>query len=142
MKQFKSIYIVFTAAVVLSSYSCNKALDLKPLDQLSDASYWQSANDFMLAANAFYAYERNWNDIIFNTSTTTSFNPHSDYNSDIMGAQNAFSRGINTVPATDNYWNSNYSSSTINGVVANFATGAWSRIRQINYLLSKASAYS
>src|SRR5690242_15954906 len=59
MKKLSLKYIMLLTTVVLSvaQFSCNKALDLKPLDQISDASFWKTPNDFMLAANQFYTFE-------------------------------------------------------------------------------------
>ncbi|OIN57300.1 RagB/SusD family nutrient uptake outer membrane protein [Arsenicibacter rosenii] len=111
------VKLLVIGALSVSQTSCNKMLDLTPLDQLSDASYWKSANDFMLAANAFYTYQRTFNDVV-------SDQPHADLRGDIMAGQNAFSRGLNTVPTTDGSYNT-----------------AYSRIRTINYLLNKAQTY-
>ncbi|PRY30443.1 putative outer membrane starch-binding protein [Spirosoma oryzae] len=118
MKPIRFLYTVaLVGALTLTQSSCNKVLDLDPLDQLSDASYWKTPNDFMLAANQYYTYLRSFNDVLFD-------NPHFDGRSDIVGGQNAFSRGTNTVPTTDGNWNNNYT-----------------RIRIINYLLDKAATY-
>jgi hypothetical protein len=115
MKKVSIIYALLVG-VLLSLFSCNKALDLQPLDQLSDASYWKSANDFMLAANKFYTYQRTFTDI-------QQDNPHSDGRSD-YGGINAFSRGTNTAPTADGSYNT-----------------AYTRLREVNYLLGKAATY-
>jgi len=109
--------------LTLTQNSCNKALDLDPLDQLSDAAYWQTPNDFMLAANQFYTYERSFIDVLYDANGSTQ-NYHSDIKSDFIAGQNAYSRGLNTVPTTDANYNNNYS-----------------KIRTINYLLDKAATY-
>ncbi|MVM35990.1 RagB/SusD family nutrient uptake outer membrane protein [Spirosoma sp. HMF4905] len=127
MKPYRILHILLlVGALTLTQTSCNKVLELDPLDQLSDAAYWKTPNDFMLAANQYYLFLRTFTDAV-------SDNPHADIRSDIVGGQNAFSRGTNTVPTTDGVWNSNYSGSV--------PTGAWSRIRVINYLLDKAATY-
>jgi len=115
MKKLQYILIAGIAVMVLHT-GCNKSLNLDPLDQLSDASYWKSPNDFMLAANKFYTYQRTFTDVLQD-------NPHSDSRSD-YGGINAFSRGTNTQPTTDNTYNT-----------------AYTRLREINYLLSKAATY-
>lgn len=128
MKSLRILYTLSLAGLLsLTQTSCNKVLELDPLDQLSDAAYWQTPNDFMLAANQYYLFLRTFSDVIFDA-------PHADVRSDIVGGQNTFSRGTNTVPTTDGVWNSNYSGSV--------PTGAWSRIRVINYLLDKAATYT
>ncbi|NID13457.1 RagB/SusD family nutrient uptake outer membrane protein [Fibrivirga algicola] len=124
MTFFRKLAILLLAgSLSLTQSSCNKALDLDPLDQLSDAAYWQSPNDFMLAANQFYTYERSFIDVLYDANGSTQ-NYHSDLKSDFAATQNAFSRGLNTVPTTDANYNNNYS-----------------RIRTINYMLGKAGAY-
>ncbi|XAZ81978.1 RagB/SusD family nutrient uptake outer membrane protein (plasmid) [Fibrella sp. ES10-3-2-2] len=124
MTSFRKLAILLLAgSLSLTQSSCNKALDLDPLDQLSDAAYWQSPNDFMLAANQFYTYERSFIDVLYDANGSTQ-NYHSDLKSDFAATQNAFSRGLNTVPTTDANYNNNYS-----------------RIRTINYMLGKAGAY-
>ncbi|GAB3740737.1 RagB/SusD family nutrient uptake outer membrane protein [Spirosoma lituiforme] len=125
MKPLRKLYLILLAGTLtLTQNGCNKALDLDPLDQLSDAAYWQSANDFLLAANTFYTYERSFIDVLYDVNGSTQ-NYHSDFKSDFASGQNAYSRGLNTVPTTDANYNNNYS-----------------RIRTINYMLGKASAYS
>lgn len=51
MKQF-NIILVFVVALVL--FGCNSLLDKEPMDQISDATFWNKAADFELAANDFY----------------------------------------------------------------------------------------
>jgi hypothetical protein len=113
----KILLISFSVLLVsVAQFSCKKALDLAPLDQLSDASFWKSSNDFMLAANKFYTFQRSFSDIIFD-------NPHFDGRADYL-VQNNFSRGVNTIPATDNTYNT-----------------AYGRIRDVNVLLANAASY-
>lgn len=104
-------------AIATIAISCKKSLDLSPQDKLSDATFWLTPTDFMLGANAFYSYERTFNDLIFDA-------PHSDLRGDLLGG-NAFASGTNTIPVTDG----NY-------------TTAYTRIRNINYLLDKANSYA
>ncbi|MEO7769087.1 MAG: RagB/SusD family nutrient uptake outer membrane protein, partial [Ferruginibacter sp.] len=112
------IKMIFYTAVVISTIQlgCNKNLDLTPLDRISDASFWKTPNDFMLAANKFYLYQRTFTDVLQD-------NPHADTRSD-YGGINAFSRGTNTSTVTDNSYNT-----------------AYTRLREVNYLLSKAVTY-
>lgn len=120
--------MILIASLSVFQYSCKKALTLTPEDQLSDASYWQTANDFKLAANAFYVYERTFANVLYDTPTSaTALQPHSDLRSDLLttSTRNPFSNGTNTVFSTD----------------ANYST-AYTRIHNINYLLTKAAAFS
>jgi len=114
----KNIVLVLFSSLVMGA--CNKALDLNPQDQLSDANYWKSPADFKEYANQFYGWLRDFSGVI-------SDGPHSDYRSDLMTDKtpNIYSNGTNTIPATDG----NY-------------TGAYSRIRTINTLLEHAHSYN
>lgn len=118
---YKYISSLMLASTLLVSSSCNKMLDLKPINEISDADYWKTADQFRLAANAFYNYQRSFADIL-------NDNPHADLRGDLMylrDGANVFSSGQNTVPLTDNNWNT-----------------AYSRIREMNYLLAKAAVFS
>jgi hypothetical protein len=125
----KKYMLLLVGALTLVQVGCKEALDLEPLDQLSDASYWKTPNDFMLAANQFYVYERTFADVIYDVvPNTTRQSYHSDAKSDLIvsatSTQNIYNQGLNTVQTTD----------------ANY-TDAYSRIRTINYLLDKAQTY-
>jgi hypothetical protein len=112
------------ALLVFFLTGCNKMLNLNPLDQLSDATYWKTPNDFMLAANAFYAYERAFTDAN-NTNNDNTGNPHNDIRSDLSATLNEFSSGANPVYTTDPFY-----------------TGDYTKIRNINYFLDKAQSYA
>ena len=122
MKKILKKYISIVASVlVLVQFGCNKAVDLKPINEISDADFWKSPDQFKLAANEFYTYERTFTDI-FND------NPHSERRADFLYTRdgaNVFSNGNNTKSITDGNWNSGYT-----------------RLRAINYLLDKAGTYS
>ncbi|MEJ6979714.1 RagB/SusD family nutrient uptake outer membrane protein [Pedobacter sp. P351] len=124
MKKIFYINIALIAAVlVLSNYSCNKITDLEPINEISDVDYWKTADHFKLAANEFYTYQRTFLDVVYDDGTR----PHSELRADFLTQANksAFSNGTNTLSASDNNWNNSYS-----------------RIRNINYLLVKASEYA
>jgi starch-binding outer membrane protein, SusD/RagB family len=110
------------SAIVMAAYSlalvspgCNKALDLKPLDQVQDINYWKQPNDFKLAANNFYNYLRTFNQL----------NGNGHAGSDLGADLSAIARGTNTAVATDANYNDAY---------------AW--IRNINFMLAKAQEFS
>jgi len=116
-KKLISKYSCAIAAVciaVIGAGGCKKALDLKPLDQASDATYWKQPTDFKLAANAFYNYLR--------TFSQTNGDGHNG--TDLGGDLGAIARGTNTPVSSDGNYNAAY---------------AW--IRNINYLLAKTSTY-
>ncbi|WP_224750933.1 RagB/SusD family nutrient uptake outer membrane protein [Mucilaginibacter pankratovii] len=111
---FYSLLLLMTTAQL----SCNKVLDLKPQDQLSEAAYFKTANDFKTFANQYYGYLRNF-------ATSFADNPHYDGRADVFGGGGAFGAGTNTVVATDANWTNNYA-----------------RIRNCNYLLEKAAEFN
>lgn len=121
MKKTTFRYISFLAGfLVLFQYSCNKVLDLKPINEISDDQYWKTADQFKLAANAFYVYLRTFTDVM-------NDNPHSERRADFLYARegsNVFSNGTNTVPQTDGNWNT-----------------LFRRLREVNFLLNKAKDY-
>ena len=121
MNNNKKYLRVFWVMLLLGNFSCNKVLDLKPINEISDADFWNTPDQYKLAANEFYTYLRTFADILDD-------NPHSDRRTDFLYTRdgaNLFSNGSNTIPITDNTWNSSYS-----------------RLRAVNYLLGKATAYS
>ncbi|SEO06733.1 Starch-binding associating with outer membrane [Mucilaginibacter gossypiicola] len=119
MKTFKHKYIV-AFALFAAAFGCKKALNLNPQDTLSDAAYWKKANDFKLAANAFYLYERTF-------AGTVTDGVHSDLRSDLLtnSTKNIYSNGTNSVVQSDGTYNTDYQ-----------------RIRNINFMLDKASTYA
>lgn len=110
--------LLFVSLLVFSHYSCNKMLDLKPINEISDADYWKTADQFKLAANEFYNYMITFGTVLYDA-------PHADMRGDLVAARNTFSNGTNTLSATDGNWNN-----------------AFSRLRAINYLLDKSKTYS
>lgn len=121
MKKIAFKYIsVMAGVMILFQFSCNKLVDLKPNNEISDANYWSTPAQFKLAANRFYTYLRTFTDIM-------NDNPHSERRADLLYTRdgiNVFSSGTNTIPQTDGNWNT-----------------AYTRIREVNYLLDKADAY-
>lgn len=126
MNRITTIYILaFAALLSLAGAGCRKQLNLTPLDQLSDASFFKTPNDYKVFANQYYSWTKN-----FTTLPGISDNPHSDTRSDLFGGGGSFGAGTNSVPGTEaNFGNSG------NWVVD------YTRIRSTNYLLFKASSY-
>ena len=105
-----SIFLVLTVACT--------SLDLGPKDQLSDASFWKTPDQFQSAANDFYFglqgagnYTEVNSDIAFGTAQASS-----------ESYPSAVSNGSYLPPANSDLWNNSY-------------TG----IRGTNYLLKKAA---
>ncbi|HJT72662.1 MAG TPA: RagB/SusD family nutrient uptake outer membrane protein, partial [Chitinophaga sp.] len=113
----------------LALFSCKKSLDLKPLNEISDADYWKNADQFKLAANECYTFMASFNTVLYDGGEGANPGPapHSDLRSDLItsGSRNVFSNGSNTIPLTDKRWDT-----------------AYSRIRTTNYLLAQAAKYS
>ncbi|MDN5204241.1 RagB/SusD family nutrient uptake outer membrane protein [Fulvivirgaceae bacterium BMA10] len=78
--------------------SCEKDLDLAPLDTISDGSFWKVAADFEKAANAFYHGLGNHS------------NGGKDQDSDITvgNISNSVSNGTLIAPQNSNFWNGSY----------------------------------
>ena len=101
MKMIKIASIIIAVAILAPG--CKKYLDLQPQSEITDPTFWQSANDFRLAANWFYQ--------------NTLDDPHYDgtNNNDNM-SDIAFGTEINTVssgtyvaPEQDGNWDGSYS---------------------------------
>jgi starch-binding outer membrane protein, SusD/RagB family len=112
-------------ALVAFQYSCNKIVDLDPINEISDASFWKSPDQFKLAANEFYNYYMTFGNIIYDPPPGGNPSPHADLRGDLIVSRNPFSNGTNTLVATDGNWNT-----------------AYGRIRSVNYLLDRAAAYA
>ena len=76
--------------------SCEDFLDKKPLDEISDASFWKTEDDLKLATNNLYTG-------IDRSITLDSWSI--DYFSD---GPNPVSSGTNTIPNGDSDWSSSY----------------------------------
>ncbi|MFT3825287.1 MAG: RagB/SusD family nutrient uptake outer membrane protein [Chitinophagaceae bacterium] len=53
-KLYKALFV--SAVVAVGMNSCAKKLDLTPESQISDASFWKTTNDLILACNELYQY--------------------------------------------------------------------------------------
>jgi len=105
--------VAHTGALLLLALGC-KDLNLGPKDQVSDASFWKTPDQFRLAANDFYFSLRGAHN-------------YTELNSDIAtgsgsSAMSAMSDGSYLPPANSDLWNDSYAG-----------------IRATNYLLAKAT---
>lgn len=91
----KSSVYKFSILALLAAGSisgCAKKLELAPESQLSDASFWKSPNDLMLACNELY-----------NSLPVISNNVNAVWSDDgYGGSPNGISDGTRVVPVTDN----------------------------------------
>jgi hypothetical protein len=110
--------------ISVGQYGCNKMLDMKPINEISDASFWKTPDQFKLAANEFYTYLITFGNVLYDPPPGGNPSPHADQRGDFVALRNAFSNGTNSLSASDGNWNT-----------------AFSRIRSINYLLDKAASY-
>jgi starch-binding outer membrane protein, SusD/RagB family len=91
----KILTILYLITILLAG--CTKGLDLYPLDSISDATFWESASEFKLAANNLYF-------------SLSQHNFRGDLESDIAYSfGNEVSNGTYVVSETDNKWNNPYS---------------------------------
>jgi hypothetical protein len=104
-------------------YGCNKVLNLDPINELVDNQYWNTPDQFKLAANEFYTYLRTFSDVVYDGGNAA----HSELRADFLtqSSKSPFSTGTNALSASDANWNTGYT-----------------RIRATNYLLDKAAAYA
>jgi len=116
-KQFlRYITFIMAGTIAATTYTgCKKALELKPRDQVSDVTFWDTADEFKLATNKFYDYLRSF----------SNGNGDGHSGSDLGADRGSIARGTNTASATDG----NY-------------TDAYKWIRSINVMLAKAQTYS
>jgi len=92
-----------TILLILSLAGCKKYLDLQPQSEITDLTFWQTSNDFQLAANWFYLhtlddphyYGTNNNDNMSDIAFGTGVDP--------------VSSGTYVAPEQDNNWDSTYS---------------------------------
>ena len=124
-KHIKFIITIFATASFFMS--CNdEFFDRYPLVAMSDASYWNSANDLKLYANRFY---NNYGDISF-------FKTYQDWSIGIFGedgtqgsdtqiytAYNTRMNGENTLPDSEGGW----------------AINDWAILRSLNYFMDNYS---
>ncbi|WP_353329664.1 RagB/SusD family nutrient uptake outer membrane protein [Bacteroides sedimenti] len=74
MKKFKSKSIYSLLLIALFSTSCDDGfLDKKPLDKLSNDSFWTSENDVVLGLNACYPVDNYWNTFWFDGLSDNAF---------------------------------------------------------------------
>lgn len=105
----KSINIILFAGLFL--VSCHSVLDKTPLDEITEATFWNSATDLELYINGFYPMLR---------GNVNYYN--NDNNSDNMQplSPNSILDGSRSVPATGGGW-------------------GWADVREINYFLENAA---
>src|SRR5690606_15025640 len=104
----KHIIIIFFASISL--ISCHSVLDKTPLDEITEATFWNSATDMELYINVFYPMLRG------------NVNYHNnDNNSDNMQpiSPNNVLRGTSSIRATGGVWR-------------------WADIRRLNYCLENS----
>jgi starch-binding outer membrane protein, SusD/RagB family len=123
MKKIIFQYITVIAGVVMLVLTgCNKLVDLKPINEIDDAEYWKTTDQYRLAANEFYTYLITFANVLYDAAPNTPPSPHSDIRSDLTASRSPFSNGTNALSTTDANWDNGYT-----------------RLRAINYFLAKDS---
>jgi hypothetical protein len=128
MKKTIIKYTRFLAVLaILTQVSCNKLVDLKPINEISDVDYWKSADQYKLAANEFYTYLISFAQVLYDpfSANSNGGSQHSDLRGDLTYTINVFSNGNNPLIITDGNWNTGFN-----------------RLRAINYLLDKSTTYT
>ena len=73
--------------VFLSLAGCNKLVDMKPLNEISDVDYWKTSDQYKLAANEFYTYLITFGNVLYDPAPNTSTgSPHADIRSDLTAS--------------------------------------------------------
>ncbi|GAB6008407.1 RagB/SusD family nutrient uptake outer membrane protein [Dysgonomonas reticulitermitis] len=120
MKKFH-YYIVAMLLFLTLAVSCNdEFMDRAPLDQISDANYWKSANDLKLYVNNLY----DRNDLLAREDGWGTIGPYgwdADGGSDteVSYGYNTRMNGQETIPDDGSGW----------------GNGDWEALRDINYFL-------
>ncbi len=95
--------VFYLVLVTLLFSSCDDFLDLTPDSEITDVTYWKSANDFKLAANWFY----------LNTLEDPHYsgiNNNANMSDIAFGMEsNSVSSGTYVAPEQDGYWDNSYS---------------------------------
>jgi starch-binding outer membrane protein, SusD/RagB family len=96
-------------------FGCDDVLTLDPLDTLTASAYWNTPNDYKLAANNFYTWLPGFSSL-----------ESDNLNADLTAGENInnISNSTYPLPATDGSWGTGYS-----------------RLRSVNYFLNRAELY-
>src|SRR6185503_14847964 len=106
MKKISFQYIAVMAGIVMLALAgCNKLVDLKPINEIDDAEYWNNADQYKLAANEFYTYLITFGNVLYDPAPGS---PHSDIRSDLTASRSPFSNGTNALTTTDGNWDNRY----------------------------------
>jgi starch-binding outer membrane protein, SusD/RagB family len=125
----KKSLVFIGLGITLAISSCSKDyLDLDPLDNLTEASYFTTPDQFKASVNNFYDKMISWKSVD-GSSVFDFMDNGSDLSSNVTvnteGGYANYGRGTVNAPTDDKYWNNPYK-----------------YIRNINILLAKADAYT
>lgn len=120
----KSLLIALIISL-LTVTSCEEFLDQEPTDSLTEAQYFNDAQDFKSAANMFYEQIVAFKAItVRNNVGNTNIYDFMDRGTDLSDVTSDMARGINIISESDRYW-----------------TGPYQWIRNNNVLIEKAAEY-
>lgn len=119
MKKIHYIIAIFLLGTLV--YSCDEEyLERAPLDQISDADFWQSQNDLELFLNGFYDQFPGWDPSGGGMAATKDFGTDITlYSPNRIPGLSRHLDGVTNVPASGGGW-------------------SWGNIRNINYYLANA----
>lgn len=110
--------ILFILAAAMFTTSCEQDLDLSPLDQQSEASYFKTLAEFQAAANGLHTNVYAWNG-------NAGYAINHDWGSDIVSGGGDQGSGLNVAPTADEYY-----------------TNAYAWLRRANIVIEKGKGYA
>src|ERR1035437_222799 len=103
MKMIKNIIQILTVSLVLMFISgCNKFLEIKPQSEITNVTFWKTANDYKLSANWFYLNSLD-DPHYYGTNNNDNM---SDIAIDVE--PDAISSGTYVAPEQDGVWDGSY----------------------------------
>lgn len=120
--------LIVTGCLIILAVSCrNDFLDLAPQDQLTEASYFKTPDQFKASTASFYDKMISWKNVD-NVNVFVYMDFGSDLSSNVKdrgyGGQGSYGLGSLTLPDNDQFWDNSYK-----------------YIRSVNLLLKKARDY-
>ncbi|MGN6494581.1 MAG: RagB/SusD family nutrient uptake outer membrane protein [Agriterribacter sp.] len=99
INHYKILLGLCGALIIFAITGCYKKLDQVPQSDLTEASYWKSANDLKLAANYFYAWLPSITDCGIDRSSIDAYSAN---------GPSSISDGSRVTSGSDGYWTDNY----------------------------------
>lgn len=124
MRTNKYIYALLLGSMVTTTSCINDFLDLKPLDQETEAIYFQTLEQFQAAADNLHTNIYAWQSNGKKGSANNTYGVRFDYGTDLIAISHDAVNGTNAPGTSDDYYSQEYS---------------W--LRGCNQLIEKGEAY-